>query len=273
MYSNAVSFIYNNKSLSDFLHKMIIGYIDKSEDTFGLDREIVSGSTTMNRNIYHAYNTKYSGKLGFQITLLHEDQKRFTENEVSEITRWLTSPKSYRKLEFYDCDGSKNDVIFYAIAVKVTPALAGGIAGLKIDFECNAPYGFVEKTASIDLTQSTDHTGTIEINCESDELEEYVYPVVKINCPSLWMDFRIINHTDNESEMKLHDVKGIYELNCQHQVLKLDNKPIVLSELFDMTDLKKIYWLRLLPGTNTIELNGRSKTTIEWLEPRKVGAF
>lgn len=69
MYSNAVSFTYNNKSLSDFSHKMVIGYLDKSEDSFGLDREIVSGSTTMNRNIYHAYNTKYSGKLGFQITL------------------------------------------------------------------------------------------------------------------------------------------------------------------------------------------------------------
>ena len=205
MYSNAVSFTYNNKSLSDFSHKMIIGYIDKSEDSFGLDREIVSGSTTMNRNIYHAYNTKYSGKLGFQITLFHEDQKRFTENEVSEVTRWLTSPKSYRKLEFYGCDDRKNDVVYYAIVTKVTPALAGGIAGLKIDFECNAPYGFVEKESNLfDLTnklETPNHNGSLVLDCGSDELEQYVYPIIEVESPELWTDLQITNHSDNNSTM------------------------------------------------------------------------
>lgn len=277
MYSNAVSFTYNNKSLSDFSHKMIIGYIDKSEDSFGLDREIVSGSTTMNRNIYHAYNTKYSGKLGFQITLFHEDQKRFTENEVSEVTRWLTSPKSYRKLEFYGCDDRKNDVVYYAIVTKVTPALAGGIAGLKIDFECNAPYGFVEKESNLfDLTnklETPNHNGSLVLDCGSDELEQYVYPIIEVESPELWTDLQITNHSDNNSTMHLWNTKGNYEINCQHQVIKLDGQGIVLSSVFKMDTVQKLYWLRLVPGENQIEITGRCKIKIKWLEPKKVGAF
>lgn len=277
MYSNATSFKYNNKSLTDFSHKMIIGYLDKQEDAFGLDREIVSGSTTMNRNVYHAYNTKYSGKLGFQITLLHEDQERFSMEEISELTRWLTSPKSYRKLEFYNCDGTKNDVIYYATATKITPSLAGGIAGLKVDFECNAPYGFVEKeSVLLDTTnelETPDHTASMILNCESDELEEYVYPTIEIECPELWMSIQITNHSDNDSNMKLWDMQGNYEINCQHQVIKLNQKNIVLSNLFKMNTLEKIYWLRLVPGENNIEITGRCKTKIKWLEPKKVGAF
>lgn len=274
MYSNAVSFTYNNKSLSDFSHKMIIGYLDKSEDSFGLDREIVSGSTTMNRNIYHAYNTKYSGKLGFQITLLHEDQKRFTENEVSEVTRWLTSPKSYRKLEFYGCDGSKNDVIYYAIVTNVTPALVGGIAGLKVDFECNTSYGFVEKEAKLDtVSTSSNHNASITITCDSDELEEYVYPTLLVNSSQQWENTKITNHSDNDYVMDMYDMKGNYEINCQHQVVKQNGKSIVLSKLFKMDTLKKLYWLRLKPGENKIEATGRCTIIIKWLEPRKVGAY
>lgn len=276
MYSNATSFTYNNKSLSDFSHKMIIGYLDKQEDSFGLDREIITGSTTMNRNIYHAYNAKYSGRLGFQITLLHEDQERFSMEEISEITRWLTSPKSYRKLEFYDCIGNKNDVIYYAIVTKVTPSLAGGIAGLKIDFECNASYGFIEKEVSLDTANtlnSSNHNGSITITCDSDELEEYVYPTLLINYSQQWENTKITNHSDNNSAMDLYDTKGNYEINCQHQVIKQDGTNIVLSKIFKMDTLKKLYWLRLVPGKNKIEITGRCTTTIKWLEPKKVGAF
>lgn len=276
MYSNATSFTYNNKSLNDFSHKMIIGYLDKQDDSFGLDREIATGSTTMNRNIYHAYNTKYSGRLGFQITLLHEDQERFSMEEISEITRWLTSPKSYRKLEFYDCTGNKNDVIYYAIVTKVTPSLAGGIAGLKIDFECNASYGFIEKEVSLDTANtlnSSNHNGSITITCDSDELEEYVYPTLLINYSQQWENTKITNYSDNNSVMDLYDTKGNYEINCQHQVIKQDGTNIVLSKIFKMDTLKKLYWLRLVPGENKIEITGRCTTTIKWLEPKKVGAF
>ncbi|MGN0417106.1 phage tail domain-containing protein [Anaerostipes faecalis] len=277
MYSNSIGFSFNGKSLSDFSPNIIIGHIDKSDDSFGLKREIVNGTTTMNRNIYHAYNTKYSEQLSFSVTLLHVDQSRFTFSQISELTRWLTSPKSYRKIQFYDCEGTFEDIFYYAIVTNVSPNESLGIAGITIEFTCNSSYGFIEKTTgildTIDTLEVSNYTLKKKIYCDSDELEEYVYPIIIINADYLWSNLQIINHTDNERIMDLYDIKGNYKINCQHQVIVKNNSYVMLSDLFKIDKLEKLYWLRLLPGENDIEIIGRGLIEIKWLEPKKVGAF
>lgn len=277
MNSNYIGFTYDGKSLSEFSPNIIIGYMDKSDESFGLDREIVSGSTTMNRNIFHAYNTKYTDKLTFSITLLHADESRFSMEQISELTRWLTSPKSFRKLQFYDCEYHESELIYFSIVTNVTPQKALGIAGLTLEFTCNSSYGYQQKTSGIlDTTNTlevTNHTIAKTLVCDSDELEEYVYPTIAINADQLWSNIKIINHSDKDYVVDLYDLQGIYNINCQHQVVTKDGSHIMLCDLFKINELKKLYWLRLLPGENELEIIGRCLVEITWLEPKKVGAF
>lgn len=277
MYSNAIGFTYNNKSLSDFEHKLVIGHINKSDDSFGLDREVITGTTTTNREIYHAYNTKYSSRLTFSVTVLHADQSRFSMEEISELTRWITSPRSYRKLQFFDCNEELYDIVYYALCTKISPESSGGIVGLTLEFECNASYGFKERQTNVidtlDELVTPNHNIQITLQCDSDELESYICPTIILDSPELWSNVKIINHSDNDSVMDLYDTKGEYEINCQHQVIMQDGKNLFLSSLFKMDTLKRLYWLRLVPGENQLEITGRCQTTIKWLEPKKVGSY
>ena len=276
MYSNAKGFNYNNKSLKDVLSGIVIGYMDTPEESFGLEREIVGGSNTVNPKISPAYNTKYTETLEFTISLIHQNGNLFTYNEISKLTQWLTSPKSYRKLQFYDCDNNNFDIVYYAIATNITPNIAGGMAGITITFKCNASYGFKEKSQAIDITNVLDypdHKTSLALNCESDELESYVYPMLMFEVPTLWSNIKIKNMSDQNKIMDLYDMEGNYTFDCQHQVIHSDEGDILLSDLFKMDELQTLYWLRLVPGINNIEITGRCKLTIKWLEPKKVGSF
>lgn len=275
MILNYSDFTYNDISLSNFSPQLTIAYVDTDDDKSSLTRDIVESNLSMNRNVYSAYNTKYNDKLIFNISLVRTDNKTFSSQYMSKITRWLTSPKSYRSLCFIDCDNVQSDIIYYALVTNVEFIKAmNGVVAINVEFTCNAPYGFKKKSVTL-KTDASNPTTSIVINNESDELEEYAYPIITIDAVySAWDTTTITNETDNENTMILKDLDNTgYLINCQYQIVQHNKKTVALSKLFSMSNISKLYWLRLKPGENRIEFSGRSSITITWYEPKKIGAF
>lgn len=104
----------------------------------------------------------------------NDDELDMTEDDVSEMTRWLVR-KQYKVFKYIDDEGNYYPT-WYKVQNTVEKVEYGDkIIGLSITVNSNAPYGFAN---AVTTTWSTDTlTKTIRVN--SDE-EGYIYPDITI---------------------------------------------------------------------------------------------
>ena len=118
------------------------------------------------------------------------------------------------------------------------------------------------------------------IYCETDELEEFIYPIVEVTpydgnyTPQ---QFAIINKTDGGRAMRINMPKNTgLRFNCQHCIvteLNSNAEPFTFED-FGWSDVGNIYWLRLFPGENRLHITGAVNVSISYYAPcKKVGGW
>ena len=102
----------------------------------------------------------------------------------------------------------------------------------------------------------------LAVTCLSDELEEYVYPVVEItpyNSDYLPETFSIVNLSDNNKSMKVtlpHNAGLKFDCrNCMVTELNT-NVPVFSFKDLGWGDVGNIYWLKLINGINMLKISG-----------------
>lgn len=261
----------------------------------GSSRSKVEGNITISRPITNEYGTTHD-PLSFTYSLIKSNYEPFTTEEQIAVERWLTSPKLSSELRVTDCN---NEVYSYFGLFLNTEWIVGngGFAICTFTFQVNGRHAFryyeFTETSNIygnpdDPTEVTEVLDDfyMSIDCESDELEEYVYPKFEYTPVSRDYDASIIinNLTDEEYQQieittnKKHTVV-IDSQNCRiaeyiqgiHTTTKLGY--IKFKDL-GLADVGNIYWPRLLPGTNILHIEGHVDMKVSFYVPvKKVGGW
>lgn len=264
-------FVYNGKSTKNIIpsSELILATFDGNDSITGHQRDNVIGENTISRPIANEYGTQYQA-LEFEYGLIKKDRTPFTDEEQRVIETWLTSPKISQKLQFFDCDNAASKVFYCGKFTKTDwYPCCGGWAGMMFTFTNNAAYPMRFYSNEYNISDTT----TLLLKCESDELEEYVYPIITITSSSTSI-FEIINKTDNGNSMKLSAKKNLpMQFDCKNCIPK-DETTCQIFTYKDLGwfDVGDIYWLRLLPGNNELVIKGNGKLKIEFEYPcKKVG--
>lgn len=265
-------FIYNGKSTESILSSpLILASFDSIDSIKGSERNGENGETTILRPISNEYGTTYSNT-PFEYSLVKQNGEIINKEEQVVIERWLTSSKFSQNLQIIDLNG--NIVCTYCGKFMSTnwKPCGNGWAGVVFSFESKFPYPFKE----FEYTYEIRGEETIDLNCDSDELEEYIYPIITITEPNETAQVSIMNITDESNKMEItayHELPMTFD--CLHCIPSdgTTNGIISYADL-GWTDVGNIYWLRLLPGINKIKINGNADVTISFKCPfKRVGGW
>lgn len=267
----ATGFIYNGKSTQDIIpsSELLLATFDGNDSVTGHQRDNIIGETTISHPIANEYGTQYQS-LEIEYGLIKKDRTPFTDEEQRIIEAWLTSPKFSQKLKFIDCNGIKSQFTYCGKFTKTDwYPCPGGWSGLMFTFANNSAYPTKIFSNEYEVSDGT----TFTVKCESDELEEYIYPNITI-VSSDTAAFELINNTDNGNSMKISAKKKLpMYFDCKNCIPK-DGTTSGIFTYKDLgwSDIGNIYWLRLLPGDNDLKVNGNGKVKIEFEYPcKKVG--
>lgn len=273
-------FMYNDKNLSDFGFIMV----NSNElDSFGLSREIIKGTNTSNKSVITHFGTKYTDVITIYFFIVKNicsvnNNCEISYHELRAIQSWLTSPKVPKTLLIKPV--KYNTIEYYGVFTDVTPYVYNGLNGLYLTFTCNSPYAFEKRNFEIACTNSI----TKEIICDTDELEEMVYPIITLK-PNASGTFSIKNVTENRTmSFNLSNTYTNVIIDCKLKRIIADNKVLNLFDIGWNTDeitdsnnvntgIFKLYWLRFLAGKNTLQFNGNGTFNIQYKVPIKIGGY
>ena len=207
-------FEYLNKfSLEDF-NVLMVKIEEEPSCPIGLKRTVIGTELSVSKPYIQAYTTKYDEVLSFPITICHPDGEYFTRQEVSDITAWLTSPKTHQLLKVFEqCDDNDTDYVEYMALFTDIEAqvVAGEVAGLKCTVSCNAPYGY---SPEITVKGVVDNGSlTIDVLNNTTELGEYIYPLLSITPDNSTETITITNITDDNNSVVYKHVNKFTQIN------------------------------------------------------------
>ena len=308
------SFTYNEKSSDDY---GVILCATEAVDSIpmGLTREGLKGEITSRRPVANWYNTKYSDVLTFDVTITKPENRAFSREEVRDINAWLTGPRTPTLLFFED--EAFDPINFYGVFTDVNNVYGSGILMLKYTFTSNSPYGWSnefqyiynnleDKKLSVeqgsvtgsgkDLVVAVQNNGYFSIENSTDELNDFVYPLIAINAyPGHKVSIENIseistNLLSHKLEITIPDKVDfstmLYIDSKYHKIYYINNNtkekvPLTLSDLgFSSENLTNIdngslglYSPRLSPGNNKFDITGECNVAMTFRCPRKVGAY
>lgn len=269
------SFTYNGRSSEDF--HVIIGGFKPMDTPLNLKRDITASEINRYRKQVSTYGVNYNSTLSFELYLMkdiciYDDPKdlRFTREEIRSIARWLTSPITPRLFHMTNYeDNLEPEYDYFGIFTEVE-AEDNNINVLSCTFECNTPYALSsEQSFTI-----TDATGVI--NNPSDDLEDYVYPTIRITprqSGNHTITIRNLSDGNNYIRLKNMQLNQIVTLDCQKMTLKNSFGWLLPFDYIDTDELNYIYWFRLLNGNNNISITGGAEVEFTFRYPVKVGAY
>ena len=272
----------------DQLQERIVSDLDPADNVLVYDE--LFQNMTIENGLLKFPNNNYDINLTNGI-LTSGSEDYFTSNDIRALNAWLTSPQFPKKLKFTGNEYFKEDIEFFVTFTSVSTENVGNPFKLIYTVTCDSPYAYSPIQEDKITTNTFESTG-IKNNDEkkihylynmTDCRNEYVYPVLRIKPAVANKPISICNlNADPTKELKItpKNTDAIY-MDCQHlKVYKLDENgneiQITFSEdlgIKDPNDILKIYWPRLVYGCNSIWTDGLAFITIQWREPRKVGAF
>lgn len=273
-------FTYNNHSSEDF--DLMIGGFDYTENiSFAMGRTVYKGGFTTVRKIPNFMGTEYNDVLTFEISCIkdvckypNQDEMVFTEDEVDEIVSWLTESNYPILFHMYDYEPEvykKYD--YFAVVSDVTPqTFAGDVVGFNISFTTNSPYAWSELKK---LEYENTGENTYIVHVKNSERLGMIFPKITI-LPAITgepgrVDVTIANERDG-GQMDLSILKDETVIDCQRSLISNTTGLLHFDDL-GISDVDQIYWFRLYNGENNVTLSGDATFTIEYREPRKVGAY
>lgn len=255
-------FIYNGKSTKNILSDEItLATFDDGEIKIESKRDSVTGDTTIARPIPNEYGTTYD-KLVINYGLVKKDGGYFSAEEQEKIESWLTSPKTSIDLQIYD-DSYNSLEIYSGLFTNIEwHSLCGKWIGLMFEFTCNSAYAKKHFKQNFNITAKQ----TIAIKNLTDELEEYVYPVLDIYQTSATnATITIKNKTDNNNSMSFLTRRNNHMvIDCKNCIpYDQTTSGIITYKDLGWQDVGNIYWLRLLPGENQIEIDCSATVSVK----------
>lgn len=260
------SIIYNNVSSEDYGLMLVSFESGHTQNQLGLTREIISDSSAMGQRSI-IYGTKYSGVLQYNMTLVKSDGGYFTDMDIREINRWLIGYQYPKKLVIINDDREVFNTYFNCLITDVSQENIGEVAGLTYNITCDAPYAWEDFQEVYDITTANQ---PIRFYNTSDEIDEYLYPTLKITMTTDG-DFTLSNENDLNNTITLTGLLANEEitLDCQNEIIRSTRgtftSPIGGQDNFSHT------WLRLINGFNQLIANGNCRLEIYGKYPRKVG--
>lgn len=275
-------FIYMGKSSSDY--DLLLVYFDEEEYPTGLSREINKAESTQYHTIANHYGAKYSDVLTFSIAVIKMIDcmsKPFTRDESRMIKSWLMSPRLPQWLHVRK-DADDSDYIDYCgLFTNVEDKVVNGLNGLIFTFTCNAPYGFSKQYTKRYVVSGNKNVTFFNA---SDDLETYLYPIIKIT-PKATETIELTNKTDNNSSISFNAQVGKEIIvDCARQIITIENQMATFSELgwekyiqkdFNNINngISKIYWFRMCGGYNELNFTGHFNISITMRFPRFTGSY
>lgn len=269
------SFTYNGRSSEEF-HIIISGF-QTMDIPLNLKRTTTASAINQYRKQVSTYGVNYDSVLSFTLYIMkdpclyesHEDL-RFSRQDIRNITKWLTSPLTPRLFHMTNYDKDTDpEYDYFGMFTNIETADINTYV-LNCTFECNTPYAL----SSEQVVTITDATGVI--TNPSDELEDYVYPIIRITPKESGNhSITLRNLSDGNKYIRLKNMQlnQIVTLDCQKMTLKNSFGGLLPFDYIDTDELNYIYWFRLLNGYNNISITGGAEVEFTFRYPVKVGAY
>ena len=287
-------FSFGGHNLSDY--GFVMANPDK-EDSTGLNRDVLKGTTTIYKYEAIHYGSKYNDVLTIPFFIIKDDctseSVKISQTELRQINSWLTFSNRPELLTVsFD---TSNPINFYGIFTEITPYVIDGLNGLYITFTCTSPFATGNYHHSFTLSNEYSNYKEMVFPGLSDE-NTYIYPVIRLNSStSCVCKISRLNSTGksalDEMEFTLEPGKD-YLIDCSLKRITIDGKACAMADVglddVDIVDYNnvatgtvKLHWLRLERGNNLfkfefIEPEDNTKTiNIEFMYryPIKVGGY
>ena len=270
-------FMYNGKYLSELEYIMAK---PEDNDDFGLSKTIVKGDTNPHRNTAIHVGSYYEDVLTLHFFLIKDvrNDKKNTKidfYELRNLQNWLTSPKLPQSLYLETFD--HKFIEYIGLFTSVSAKEFNGLNGLDLIFTCNSPYAYEEATIT------AKDGSKIYFDCETDELDEYLYPKITITTSALSTGILTISNEQTGDSMTV-DVNGYSEviIDCRLQRILGDGVPLTFDDIGWSDEIQSSIltnelicspWLKLQSGVNTLTFDGEAKYKVSCKIPMKLGGY
>ncbi len=260
--------IIGNFKLSDY--GLMLGGLDfpyKEDEDLGMSHE------TLEQYIGHSavpihLGAKYTSKLKPIMTIIKDTSMNtsqyFNSHECREVLRQLTGFKGYKTLQIlpYDYD----ELLYFNVrTVNVSyNKIDNQVVAISLEMECDSPYAWSEE---FNYTYNVSATQSLIIFNNSDELYDYVYPVMSIKTTNDISNFKITNIEDNDWETQINSISS-------NEIITIDSKnEIITSSITDrlISQDFNTHFIRLKSGKNEFNFSHNAEITLKFRVPRKVG--
>lgn len=239
---------------------------------------------TITRPIPNEYGTM-NEKLQFEYSLgIHPCEENtvpyITQEEQVIIERWLTSPKFSSNL--YIINDNEDILAVYCGKFINTNWIPFDDGYLMVTFTFENDSAYAKEPQSFTFQNKNNESGSwnFTIPCGTDELEEYVYPVITIyntDQNSGEQTYRITNNSDtgttNSMVIKVLPTSPV-SIDCRNCVLYTRLYHTLSFDDLGWEDVGSIYWPRLLPGDNLFSIDRPCRVEVTFDEvSKKVGGW
>lgn len=222
----------------------------------------------------NTYAYKYDELFSPQFTIVKKDFSDFTQEEVRNILKYLTSTDKPTLLEVY-YDGASNVVDWACIGgwtgIETYKIANSRIVGIVAQFEAITPFAMSDLYT---VTKTIPSTGNkITINIDTDD-NRPVYPRITIQSNGTSVKF-MNKHTDFFNQSKVYESATLIN-NTSGEKIIVDG----VNKIISSSHTRRIFgddfnwqWLELYDGKNEITIEGNCEVTLEWREARKIGEY
>lgn len=231
--------VYNNTNIQTEDFKLIICNLDNYSDTVtsGLSREVKKTEFSPYKDKTYHLSTQYTEPLVFTITFIKRYGEIFTDAEIRDMNKWLMTPTSPKKLQYYSekDDEWNGNRYFMGVFTKSEYHRVNGKFGITYTFENDSPfsYEYKEVTNIIEPMSSLNFSGITVDN-----------PLVKTNTMYIFQpitDSASINLYIGSEDVSTHidlTYGYVYRFNSEYKRIEklciypyIDFHPIKYSEV------------------------------------------
>lgn len=263
------------------LFGLYMGWRDAGEDwETGLTREIIHGETNIIRHIANGYGAKYTEPLKLSFDIYHKDGSAFSYKESRAINNWLIQD-DYKRFKVND---NNTDNIYYRVmCTSIQDITMGTFRGKHIEMTCDSSFAYSNESVKI-IDMTTSNSARWNVNNTSDA--GIYYPDITIICASDYEGMVSFENVTEERTMNIDmtnvpfDDKKILHIDAKHmQMTDYAGNLVplykvgwqILPDVNSAVQSNDLYWLRLVPGINRVDLTGNAKIKFVASFPRKAG--
>ncbi|MCI8597929.1 MAG: hypothetical protein HFJ10_05745 [Lachnospiraceae bacterium] len=240
------------------------------EEDLGMSYETVE--TYIGSNPVPVYlGAKYTSKLKPQATIVkngcnayNTSHLYFNEHECREILRQLTGFRGYKKMQIYSYEF--DELLYFNVRITNVSyrKIANKVAGIILQMECDSQFAWSKEYTQV--YHVTSDTPIMFFNT-SDDLNNYLFPIVTITSPSPIANLEIKNISDENWTSVIKNVSADERIvmDCKNEILTSSISDKVILNDFNM------HFIRLIAGKNEIQVNANATLIFHFRVPRKVG--